>query len=965
MARFKKLVWSVTLLVLLTSLLGSLPLTVSADSGVEDRGSFDIFVFTNGDWQCQGKFSFRDYETRELALTHDAGLVRLKLVQQGHDAAFVDYVALYKDGVAYQPVSAINNNSNANYLTKVLSPEFDVCDAWNSSLEIVWNNVPADSSFVMRAVEEDLGKDHGGPLYHPRIHLGNTLSLTLVNDGSITIDGRLAETEEPDFSVFWTPSSPHPDGYTYGWLQADDHYLYAAVEVTADNTCDTADWGALYVMVNGELQEFRVSAIENQWGVAGFQYTSTVPYEHRVYEFKIPLNEINAGIGDEIQYGIGCYGTLAISYTIEFITNPANTGNVVFDGTQKFDGQTKITHAGNYSITANIGPGYGFYRWQVEGGISVGNPAKAVTTCHVDGDGILRMVQLPLPELLWVKSMLGDVTDIAVGDLNGDNQDDVAALDNLAGKTLVVLNGEGDGSGNPALLSPGWTKAISGYSVAVGDINGDFVNEVIAASNNGIVNSLFAYQNDGTFLWQYDTTGIVKDIEIGDIDNNGINDVIACNNTSAPGTIYAIDGITHLDLEGWPKIYGDEEFMDIAVGQLDGEGGLDVAAIGRALIPNVPPSTLYVLDSTGDELWHQHIDGRTVEIGDVDGDRKKEVVAGADDGYVYAYSGKYGTELHRFNAGSPVTDVELGDLDGHPSNGLEVACIDNGQVGALYALDIDNSPGSQVMWHYDMAWDSQFYGESLAIGDVDRDYKNEVVACSSITVHRVYAFDGLDNNSDGIGDLVWSPYEVYSSITDLEIGDLDGDGDQDVVFGTDPPSGGSVYAIAAVESTTITATNTGTAYFDSDPSTLENLAAVSEGTLPPDGKPDYRYPHGFFNFNITGLIPGQTAIVTVTLPSDAPIGTKWVKYENSQWSILPIGDYDGDNVITFELTDSDRDGSISDPGAPAYPLHNNVIGVGGKVEPVNKLGVIFPVLAMALVIILSGVLVGLVRRKGI
>jgi hypothetical protein len=219
---------------------------------------------------------------------------------------------LQKDSVTYLPAGAINVNSNTNILDKISSPEYDVCDAWDSALEIVWDNVPANATLVMRAMEEDLGVGHGGPLYYPVIHLGETLSYTLVTDGGITVDGVVEESKEPDFTVFWQPDSPHPDGYTYGWLHCDEDYLYAAVEVTADNTPDKEDWGALYVIVDGAFKEFRISSDAKLWGTNGFQYTRSVVYEHRIYEFQIPLSEINARIGDEIDYGFGCYGTVTV-----------------------------------------------------------------------------------------------------------------------------------------------------------------------------------------------------------------------------------------------------------------------------------------------------------------------------------------------------------------------------------------------------------------------------------------------------------------------------------------------------------------------------------------------------------------------------------------------------------------------------------------------------------------------------
>ena len=297
---------------LMLSMVIQLPGIVLADEH-EEQGSFTVLMLRDGEWELQGELSFSDYETLLLPLDNDADQLRLRITQHGQDGAYVDYLALEKGGMTYSPVSAINLDSSTDVLTKVLSPEYDVCNAWGSTLEAVWDDVPANATLVMRAMQEDLGHGHGSPLYYPDIHSGQTLSHTLVNDGGIIVDGVLEESTEPDFTVFWQPDTPHPDGYTYGWLHCDEDYLYVAVEVTADNTPDKEDWGALYVMVNGRLQEFRISSDDSQWGAIGFQYTPSVPYEHRIYEFKIPLSRIDARIGHEIEYAFGCYGTVAVA----------------------------------------------------------------------------------------------------------------------------------------------------------------------------------------------------------------------------------------------------------------------------------------------------------------------------------------------------------------------------------------------------------------------------------------------------------------------------------------------------------------------------------------------------------------------------------------------------------------------------------------------------------------------------
>jgi hypothetical protein len=566
----------------------------------------------------------------------------------------------------------------------------------------------------------------------------------------------------------------------------------------------------------------------------------------------------------------------------------------------------------------------------------------------------------PLPGELWSYNTSGDVTDIAVGELNGDGKEDVVAIDDIP-DTLHAISGDGPEDWQ-------WPDAsMGGYAVAVGDINGDGWNEVIAGGYNGTAWVLNAYAKDGNLLWSYPVTGKVKDIEIGDVDGDGIDDIVACN--SVASHIYAING-TGQNITGlWPITSTPTPVVDLAVGQLDGYDGVDVAAIGETV-----PGCLYVYDSTGSLMWSDSgVGGRTVEIGDVDGDGDNEVVA-ADygsgnpvpaGGWVLAFDGdEGGPALYSFYTenGKIISDIELGDLDGNPAD-VEVAAITEPVDATLFAIDI---AAEQEMWRYSIDWPAIYYGESLAIGDVDRDYKNEVVAASSVPPHCIYAFDAVDKDDDGYGDLVWSPYCVWEPITDVEVGDLDGDGDDDVAFGT--VGGKTIYAITAVESKTQAATGTGTVYFDSDPSTLENLIAVPESSLPEEGKPDLEFPHGFFSFTIM-LPPGHTtAIVTMTFPSPLPVGTQYWKYHEPEgWIDVTslLGDDDGDNVLTLTLTDGGlgdddgvQNGIIVDQGGPGFPA----APVGGEAYPVNKLAILAPWIALAAAII-AGATIFMRRRR--
>jgi hypothetical protein len=133
-------------IILVSALLAGVTPGALADQD-SDGGSYDVLIFKNGEWQLQGQLSFSDYETRRLPLDNGTGQLRIRLTQHGHDGAFVDYLALEKGTAMFAPTSAINAGSSASVLTKVMSPEYDVCDAWNSTLEVVWENVPDGRGF--------------------------------------------------------------------------------------------------------------------------------------------------------------------------------------------------------------------------------------------------------------------------------------------------------------------------------------------------------------------------------------------------------------------------------------------------------------------------------------------------------------------------------------------------------------------------------------------------------------------------------------------------------------------------------------------------------------------------------------------------------------------------------------------------------------------------------------------------
>jgi len=156
-------------------------------------------------------------------------------------------------------------------------------------------------------------------------------------------------------------------------------------------------------------------------------------------------------------------------------------------------------------------------------------------------------------------------------------------------------------------------------------------------------------------------------------------------------------------------------------------------------------------------------------------------------------------------------------------------------------------------------------------------------------------------------------------------------------------------------------TTGGAAYLSPSAGVIDDLAPVS---TPPN--PPVALPYGMFSFSVTGLTPGGAATITVELPGAVSVGTKWWKYQGGSWYSLPIGDDDGDNVITITLHDGalheDADGSatngqITDPGGPGGGA------VGWATYPISKVRVLLPWIALGLAIVAGVSLVAVRRRR--
>ncbi|MBN3036019.1 MAG: VCBS repeat-containing protein [Bacteroidales bacterium] len=183
---------------------------------------------------------------------------------------------------------------------------------------------------------------------------------------------------------------------------------------------------------------------------------------------------------------------------------------------------------------------------------------------------------------------------------------------------------------------PGWPQTIDyvpGSAVAVGDITGDDIPEIIAESYY----SIYAFDVSGTVLSGFpftpgnDRVFSYSSPVLADLDADGYREIIAGDHSlsSGNGAVHVLrnDG---LPLSGWPKYTSYWIYGPPAVGDIDGDGSLDVA-IGDQVLSGSPVSKVHVWDSQGNylpgwptsQIWAVN---NQIILADVDGDGMTELI---------------------------------------------------------------------------------------------------------------------------------------------------------------------------------------------------------------------------------------------------------------------------------------------------------------------------------------------------
>jgi uncharacterized delta-60 repeat protein/uncharacterized repeat protein (TIGR01451 family) len=543
------------------------------------NGQFLVSVLVNGEWQDVGHLGYDEYPTeRSLDLTDLdlVGQIQIRVEHAGETAVHIDSALL--DGQSPDQVAGTAEDV-ALALKKLAVRDYDVIDARSRVLVLTYDDrlSPSALAIVARIEPEQVSQI---PFQFPpenmyRIVDALSAFYTYVWDdqpGSLVVDGDLAGESlgEPFFKEYVEPGTGHPAGFAYGWVRNDDESLYVAIDFVPDNTMDgDVDYAKVYIKTPAGVHEFKVSVPEQDWGVPGFVYTERAAYQHKAYEFAIPLSEIGLGVlqrGTEVQLAFAAYGTAAPpppSYPGPLDPSFGGDGIVTTTiGSYAEAHSVAMQPNGKIVVAGYASSNFALARYNGNGTLDLGfGTGGVVTTVFPDGTSEAYGVALQSDGRIVVAGYAQDGSgDWAIGLARYDTAGNLDSTFGPNGSGIVTTSvGSGDDEGRAVAVQPDDMIVVAGFAWGGTGSNYDFA--LARYDADGDLDTTFGPGNTGIV-----TTHIGTGSDWGDsvVVQPGGKIVVAGRATYAHGSVMAAVRYTGL---GLPDLgFGTGGIVTAAVG---------------------------------------------------------------------------------------------------------------------------------------------------------------------------------------------------------------------------------------------------------------------------------------------------------------------------------------------------------------------------------------------------------------
>jgi len=407
-----------------------------------------------------------------------------------------------------------------------------------------------------------------------------------------------------------------------------------------------------------------------------------------------------------------------------------------------------------------------------------------------------EMVGFPLP---FAAESSGHV---AVGDVNGDGVDDVV----LGADNLYVWDADGlelrDGDGDPETLGPftafayDWGMA----GIALANLTNKPGLEIIASCRT--TRSVYVFEGDGSIAagwprqmndWNWAAPAA------GDLDGDGDLEIVV-NNVGGRTYAWHHDGTEFRDgdadpaTEGVFMIRSNEwySFCSPALVDIDHDGQLEI--ITTTTYKDDAVDQVFALKNDGSNVpgWPVTFEDRLSDclsspaVGDLDGDGGLEIVILAENDKLHVLQ-EDGSERapfpipftsNNFSSGAPAPSPAFGDFDADGVMEIVAVSVTNAETAAIHVLSL--ATGENIgYWPQSIAGTSEC---SPLVGDMNGDGTPDVLfgvgGATDTAPNLLYAYRGIGAMMPGFPMELSGPVRSSPTLTDF-----DRDGDIDIVYG--------------------------------------------------------------------------------------------------------------------------------------------------------------------------------------
>jgi hypothetical protein len=410
------------------------------------------------------------------------------------------------------------------------------------------------------------------------------------------------------------------------------------------------------------------------------------------------------------------------------------------------DGRADLLVSANQTfLYVLLGNGDGTFQTPVT--TNIGAQLGSIQVADVNGDGKPDVIGIAAPQAGQVFVCLGNgdgtfrsgtsytvfagntISQITVGDFNGDGKADIAATGYIANANglIGVLPGKGDGTFGTAMVSGGVNSSLG---LSAGDFNGDGKLDLVVSgtdfSNFTEQTYVLIGNGDGTFQTPNSVAPGNGTVSVVDVNKDGKLDLIIWAGPFIEIFLGNGNG-TFTEKATYPNSTLNFAFQ-VGVADFNGDGNLDITDGYTAIFGN------------GDGTF-QDVKARLINIPEADAPALSTVVSGD------------------FN-GDGKSDLALG-LSGSPNPSVYILLGDGtGNYSVAHSYSVSSTPFS------------------LKTGDFNNDGKVDVFFTTDTTSTASASFDILLGNGDGsfAAPIVTSiDPGTFPEVGPMTIADLNGD----------------------------------------------------------------------------------------------------------------------------------------------------------------------------------------------